>query len=61
MEETKLRQIWTWFRSQLEVRLATNIAVGAVLGLLAFEAVKLVITLVVAVVGFLTFMLFKAC
>ena len=60
MEETKLRQIWTWFRSQLDVRLATNIAVGAVLGLLAFEAVKLVITLVVAVVGFLTVMLFKA-
>ena len=58
MKKMELRRIWTWFRSQLDVRLATNIAVGAVLGLLAFEVVKLVITLVV---GTLAFMLFKAC
>ena len=61
MEETKLRRIWTWFRSQLDVRLVTNVTVGAVLGLLAFEAVKLVITLVGVVVGALAFMLFSAC
>ena len=61
MKKTKMRRIWTWFTSQLDVRLATNIAVGAVLGLLALEVVKLVITLAGVVVGVLALMLFEAC
>ncbi len=47
--------------SQLDTRLVTNVAVGAVLGLLTFEVIKLLITLVVTVVGVLTVMLFRAC
>lgn len=59
MDKAKIRRIWTWFTSQLDTRLVTNAAVGVVLGLLAFEVVKLLITLVVAIVGGLAFLLFK--
>ena len=57
MDKTKLRRIWTWFTSQLDIRLATNVAVGVVVGLLALEVVKLLITLVGAVVAGLVVLL----
>ena len=61
MKKTELRRIWTWLTSQLDTRLVTNVAVGAVLGLLTLEVIKLLITLVVTVVGVLTVMLFTGC
>lgn len=61
MKKTEMRRIWTWLMSQLDTRLVTNVAVGAVLGLLTFEVIKLLITLVVTVVGVLTVMLFTGC
>lgn len=61
MKKTEMRRIWTWLTSQLDPRLVTNVAVGAVLGLLTLEVIKLLVTLVVAVVGVLTVMLFRAC
>ena len=61
MKKTELRRIWTWLMSQLDTRLVTNVAVGAVLGLLTLEVIKLLITLVVTVVGVLTVMLFTGC
>ena len=57
MDKTKLRRIWTWFTSQLDTRLITNVAVGVVIGLLALEVVKLLITLVGAVVAGLVVLL----
>lgn len=59
MDKRKLRQVWTWFTSQLDTRLVTNVAVGAVLGLLSWEVIKLLITLVGLVVGGLVFLLFS--
>lgn len=59
MDRTKLRQIWTWFTSQLDTRLVTNVAVGAVLGLVALEVLKLLVTLVGAVVAALVVLLFR--
>ncbi len=59
MDKTKLRQIWIWFASQLDTRLVTNVAVGAILGLLALEVIKFLITLVVAVVAALVVLLFS--
>ena len=61
MKNMELRQIWTWLKSQLDTRLVTNVAVGAVLGLLTWEVIKVLITFVVAVVGVLTVMLFTGC
>ena len=61
MDKTKMRQIWTWFTSQLDPRIVTNVAVGAVLGLLSLEVIKFLITLVGLVVGGLVFFLFKGC
>ena len=61
MKKTEMRRIWTWLTSQLDTRLVTNVAVGAVLGLLTLEVIKLLITLVVTVVGVLTVMLFTGC
>lgn len=61
MNRTKIRRIWTWFTSQLDTRLVTNVAVGAVLGLVAIEALKFLVTLVGLVVGGLVVLLFKAC
>ena len=61
MKKTEMRRIWTWLMSQLDTRLVTNVAVGAVLGLLTLEVIKLLITLVVTVVGVLTVMLFTGC
>lgn len=58
MDKTKLRRIWTWFTSQLDTRLVTNIAVGVVIGLLALDVVKLLITLVGAVIAGLAVLLF---
>lgn len=59
MDKTKLRQIWIWFASQLDTRLVTNVAVGAILGLLALEVIKFLITLVAAVVAALVVLLFS--
>ena len=61
MKKTEMRRIWTWLMSQLDTRLVTNVAVGAVLGLLTLEVIKLLITLVVTVIGVLTVMLFTGC
>ena len=58
MEKTELRRIWTWFRSQLDARLVTNVTVGMVLGLLVLEGIKLLFVLVGAVVGILALLLF---
>ena len=57
MDKAKLRRIWNWFTSQLDTRLVTNVAVGVVLGLLALEVVKLLLTLVGAVVAGLVVLL----
>ena len=59
MDKTKLRQIWIWFASQLDTRLVTNVAVGAILGLVALEVIKFLITLVAAVVAALVVLLFS--
>ena len=56
-----MRQIWIWFTSQLDTRLVTNVAVGAVLALLSLEVIKLLITLVGLIVGGLVFFLFRGC
>ena len=61
MKKTEMRRIWTWITSQLDTRLVTNVAVGAVLGLVALEVLKLVVSLAGAVVGVLMLMLFSAC
>ena len=58
MKKMELRRIWTWLTSQLDTRLVTNVAVGVVLGLLTLEVIELLLTIVVAVVGVLTVMLF---
>ena len=59
MDKTKLRQIWIWFASQLDTRLVTNVAVGAILGLVALEVIKFLITLAAAVVAALVVLLFS--
>lgn len=59
MDRTKLRQIWIWFTSQLDTRLVTNVAVGAVLGLLALEVIKVLFTLVGLILGGLVVLLFR--
>ncbi len=61
MKKRKIKRIWTWFTSQLDTRLVTNVTVGAVLGLVAIEVLKLLVTLVGLVVGGLVVLLFKAC
>ena len=54
-----MRRIWTWMTSQLDARLVTNVAVGAVLGLVALEVLKILATLVGAVVAALVILLFS--
>ena len=61
MKKRKISRVWTWFTSQLDTRLVTNVTVGAVLGLVAIEVLKLLVTLVGLVVGGLVVLLFKAC
>ena len=61
MKKMELRRIWTWITSQLDTRLVTNVTVGAILGLLTWQVIKLLVALVVTVVGVLTVMLFTGC
>lgn len=56
-----MKEIWNWFTSHLDSRVATSAAVGAVLGLVAFQVLKIVIGLAVAFLMMLAFGLTRAC
>lgn len=51
-----MKKAWDWIVFRLDSRLATNVAVGAAIGLGVFEGFKLLIELVVGLLAVLFFL-----